>query len=192
MRTMGVWCSLMLVIVLLCSCGADRRSRETPRGAGVVQAPETQEQSVSRALSILEDTPDWSGSMQMDPADKARIMRSMEELSRFDTDTLRTAAERHLNAPPKHSFVEVPAWGRVYLLNRYIFNVPSIAPPRTPSFGGWFSAERPQNCLLWPLALGEEGKLELIATGSHYKGPSYLGLREFDYFRQKFGRRAER
>ena len=114
----------------------------------------------------------------------------MEELSTYDTSTLRIAVEKHLKATKNRSFEEIHAEGRVYLLTRYVFAVPPDAPPGTPAFAGWWhSPGEPRHNWLWPLVFDEKGRPQLVATGAVYTGMPQRVLAEFDHCRKKFGRR---
>jgi hypothetical protein len=83
---------------------------------------------------------------------------------------------------------------RLYVLSRYIFNVPERAKFDSPTFGGWMGV--PHNSeeinLLWPLSYDQQGNLALTGQFGGYMGDDYLAIQEFDYFRSAYGARRNK
>ena len=84
-------------------------------------------------------------------------------------------------------------WSRVFLLNRYLFQVPEISPIDGHLFGGWAGTPVENGMVnrLWPFSYDGQNRLQLVGEFEGYYGPPYRGLDEFDYFQKKFGLRRK-
>jgi hypothetical protein len=113
-------------------------------------------------------------------------MASMAELTRHDLEDIRWTVRQYGD---DHRF-DVSAAGRLYVLNRYAFNVPAhTSNPRL--FGGFWREMGDEMGAneLWPLAIDQAEHLRLVGTFLGYTGPPYAGLEEFDYFSHRYGLR---
>lgn len=143
------------------------------------------------AVYLLEDFPDWTG-RKPSWVQRNRFRNTAQELGKLDSDALRSAISSYLAAIPAADQFE--ARGKIYVLNRYLFAVPSGPHPEVRRFGGFWDA-RPkayshQYLPLWPLEVDRSGNLVVSHGMGGYMGPGYRALQEFDYFRDEFGRRS--
>ena len=136
--------------------------------------------------------PAWTN---FDPNDRGAaqdIIRGLNELAHEEIPVLRKAVSEFVLAHRKANTYSVAQMSRIFLLNRYIFAVPSESNRNEVHlFGGWIGVphdEQKTNCL-WPFALANKGDLELIGKYRGYNGEQFQALEEFDDFAERFGRR---
>ena len=145
--------------------------------------------AIEEVVRLLETCPDWTVIDRGDTVTRRAIEHQLGKLSAFEPDALRAAIQTHI-ANHTSSRTEFSAWGTVYVLNRYYFNVPERMPFSCGGPSGW---GRPVDedgwDMLYPLSL-TWGKLPAFTGGSvSYTGPKYEALEEFDSFRKAYGRR---
>jgi hypothetical protein len=142
---------------------------------------------VEEIASLIRRCPDWADVRQGDVTTRRRIISVLKTLSTFDLDILRAAIQLCLE--DQHS-----CRNKLFVLNRYLFSVPTIVDAHTAGrFGGWLIPEIEGGRVeLWPLSYTPMGNLQLTGVYMGYIGPSYLALEEFDYFRSTYGPRSKR
>lgn len=81
-----------------------------------------------------------------------------------------------------------PYHTRLFLLNRYLFNVPNDPTAHTP-FVPWARGltDPPGPC--WPLGIGPDGAPILIGHFHAPDGAPYVPMAEFSFFHTQYGRR---
>ena len=176
--------ALLLFGSLLCAIGCLHR---TP--ASRVHKDES---GVTTVSEQIRECPPWARITPGDIATQRRLIKCMEELSAENTSTLRQAIEKIIEEGPAENNDPFDEWSRLYVLNRFLFNVPRKSKLADAKFfGGWHGV--PQDGiyidLLWPLRIDSSGLIELVGTTKMYTGPPYQPLLEFDYFNHRFGRR---
>jgi hypothetical protein len=144
-------------------------------------------------LRKIDSCAQWSRLTGDVGADKARaqIIKVMNELSKYDLDQLRTVLLMYIQrAQNDKSQDYLDKLSVVFILNRYIFDVPSDEPFVDPTFGGWLGVPHAQNKInnLWPLSVANE-QLQLTGVFRGYLGPPYRAIDEFDHFKTKYGLR---
>jgi hypothetical protein len=143
---------------------------------------------VIEAVTIMSDCPIGTQvtDLRRQARERQKITACLRKLARYRTSVLRAAELQYegvLRAQSPHS--SPGDLSVLYLVNRYIFNVPD-ASPRSEArfFGGWEGVPVTENevNLLWPLAVGKSGDLEFSGTFGGYNGPVFQAVEEFDYF----------
>lgn len=144
-------------------------------------------------IQLIENCPAWSEISISDKSALDKISICLEKVSKYETNVIRDAIRIYLTDRQSKNTYYVSEMSRLFLLNRYIFNIPSEPVPlrQVIPYGGW--AGRPMDGqkidLLWPFTIGTDNKLHLTARFQGYGGPSYSGLEEFDDLNKKYGRR---
>ncbi|MGD1845491.1 MAG: T9SS type A sorting domain-containing protein [Salibacteraceae bacterium] len=145
------------------------------------------DQPVVRMIRLLPAWPDLLGSK-----DLQQIKAIAAELAKLPSDQLRTGIKAHYNT---YSSAQnhVQELSKSYLLLRLLFELPEAYDrAAAKTFGGWvhpsvFQSEAYN--LSWPIASTEQG-LVVEGTFDGYYGTSYNVVAEFDYFAERFPRRA--
>ncbi len=97
---------------------------------------------------------------------------------------------RFLDAAARDTNQPIDAWSKIYVLNRFYFDVPdSETASKVKYFGGWGIPPQGKELvnILWPLAVNASGKIYLKGAFGGYTGDSYDALGEFDYFLSGYG-----
>ena len=138
-------------------------------------------------LDALTRCPSWS---QPDVNSNA-IISVCRELAKFETDVLRRAVERFVEQCKMQKSYDVASMSKLFVLNRYIFQVPPKEAFSGPFFGGWDGVpyDQHQMNMLWPLSTNAAGELVLTGKYAGYAGEPFGAIAEFDYFLKKYGRR---
>ena len=139
-----------------------------------------------QVLGLLSGCPSWESN---DNFSYDRIIAIMKQVAKHDTDTIRKALTDYI-ALAKESCVN---WeGVVFILNRFLFNIPEWRSVDDQHFGCWRGVPWESELVreLWPLNIGPDGELYIVDSFHGYMGPTYRGLEEFDYFSFTFGRRG--
>lgn len=149
--------------------------------------------SADKVAKEIELCPPWSELKQGDDATRIQIMNCLEKIASYNPALIRQGMEKYVLITKLQNAYDVSAMSRLYVLNRYIFNVPEKAKFERAAFGGWLGV--PYNSQkvndLWPLTFDKNGKLSLTEQFRGYSGDDYQALQEFDYFNEKYGLRRK-
>ena len=119
-------------------------------------------------------------------------MVCLRKISACDIGDIRAAVEQYVDTNTKSGSQNLGNLSKVFLLNRYLFNVPQLVSIDSPLFGAWRNPiQDGQLDLLWPFSLKPDGQLELSGMFSGYTGEAYRPMEEFDYFFKKYGLRNQ-
>lgn len=141
-----------------------------------------------KVLTLLDKCPSWTRLRPNDQPDREKIMASLEKIRTFNTRVVRMAVEQYVVKNTKTTSQNLENLSKVFLLNRYLFQVPQFVPAESPVFGAWRNPiEKGQMNVLWPFLLKPNGRLELTGVFSGYTGEPYQPIKEFDYFFKTFG-----
>ena len=131
-----------------------------------------------------------------DIASREDLLKRIDAVALEDTVVLRDALERYVSKRQAEDNYSIGEMGKLFILNRYLFNVPSSSELKQASFFGTLVLRDSENeryvNLLWPLKIENNGKLTLVGEFSGYFGPDFRAVEEFDYFNRRFGRRVEK
>jgi hypothetical protein len=175
---------LLALLFLVTSCN---RNDSIPKAASTMPITE----DVQIVVKILEQMPDWTTfSLNKTHArERAAIEEGVRRVANYDLDTIRTAMAIYDTA-------DAPgAMGKLFVLNRYLFNLPEEVPTRSPHSqafgGGWLGQPAKEDAvsLRWPWSIDAEGTWRLTGQFGGFMGPPYDALGAFDYYRKHFGKR---
>lgn len=144
-------------------------------------------------VDMFRKMPAWSDTPTKNQEARKIIIQQLEQLLHQDTQMLRQAMQTYINeVSQKETGYDVAAMSKLYIINRYIFNVTEAASLDKRRFASFYNREDTQNTIhsLWPLSFTGEKKLELTGVFQGYFGESYLALQEFDYLLKEYGRRT--
>jgi len=146
-------------------------------------------------ISLIEQMPDWMSISKLGGPDSVRMISTLEQIDKEDTALLRMAVQRYWEREVLAKIGSLEAQGRLFILNRFIFNVPQVIDGGTVrAYGGWdgipINPDRTTVDLAWPLATGN-GHVALVGMYQGYCGDLYLAPDEFDDFNSRFGRRRK-
>lgn len=144
---------------------------------------------VNNVISQIMACPAWSEASKRDIKTKENILQCLELISRNNNNVIRKAIESLFLKYPNDTSV----WSRIFLLNRYIFQVPTDSPIDDNLFGGWVGIPIHNQKVnrLWPFSVDNNNNLILVGVFEGYFGNGYRGLDEFDYFLRKYGIRKK-
>ena len=145
-----------------------------------------------RAAALLTAMPSWSEIGLGDRNARRAIERTAADIGRIDLGAVRSAIRSYLQ---RECLTDggpgIGALSRIFVLNRYLFDVPARVPlGKIRIFGGWHGNRSGRAAIspLWPWKTAR-GQPRLAGTFKGYSGPPYLALAEFDYFRRAYPRR---
>jgi hypothetical protein len=150
--------------------------------------------AVNDLIHVIDSCPDWTFLSSDDASGRQRVLDSLRPFQRTDTAIIREVVKRVESKYSKEPGYDGHGLDKLFVLNRYVFNVPSSVPARGAQFFDAWRKTRVREDgsadLLWPLSMDEAGLLSLTSPAAGYCGPPYRALAEFDYFNQRFGRRG--
>jgi hypothetical protein len=152
-----------------------------------------QETAVMKAIA---ECPSWPYSdEEITPHLQQELRGCARRLSAYDLDLLRLAFSQYADVDSD----------KLYVLARYLFDVPSGTHDDVPMFASFAGSRRGLRgnleppavsyqgyVPLWPLGFNMNGDLVLLEQQGLYSGPPYGPLEEFAYFRERFERRIGR
>lgn len=174
-------------------CSQEPKRRQAKPAIKSSEAKETRMESGSGSVAmkitrLLGEMPSW---VESHAEQNEQITQTLREISSYEVDEVRRGVVAFVAEVDEPSFKEL---SKVFLLNRFYFNVPSeISLSEAEFFGGWegvpYSAETVD--LRWPFTKNPKGELVITGDFSGYNGDTYACVDEFDYFQQKFGRKKQ-
>ena len=183
---------LCLIIIAPSGSGlqASRRRLDMQQNR-VSQSTVSDEQLVREVIKLLDDCPAWSDLIDDDRLTQKAILECYSKISKYDLTIIRMSIVKYFNDKRRANSYSVACMSRLYILNRYIFNVPTSALLDRRTFGGWGGVPWNGHEInwLWPLSFDSKGNIELTGRFKGYNGHDYLAIQEFDYFNQTFGPR---
>jgi len=139
-------------------------------------------------LAILESSPAWEEVTAEDSSQAERVSSRLRKISLYDTASIRAAISSYIQNHKKLKTYSPSIYGRIYLLNRFVFAVPDRKPKDDDLYFAsamWRNSES----YLWPFSLDQAGVISLVGQYPGFLGEGYGALEEFDYFNERFGRR---
>jgi hypothetical protein len=132
-------------------------------------------------------SPSWVDIKADDINQRSKVLDCIKQFSRYDLDILQKALEQYVSIKRKEN--RIIDCDNIYILNRYIFNVPARIPLGSPGFASFSGGPADSNGIdeLWPLSFNDKGNLVLTGVCHGYFGPAYLPVEEFKYFRKNYG-----
>jgi len=178
---------VLLTTTMACS-GLEQPGEVRSMGQNKSSTSESSKASADTVAREIERCPPWSELREGDDATRQQIMKCLEQTANYDLVIIRQAMEKYVSIKRSEKAFDVSAMSRLYVLNRYVFDVPEKASFERSTFGGWMGVPHDSSSinLLWPFTVDERGKLTLTGQFSGYSGDDYLALQEFDYFKEKY------
>ena len=173
-----------------CCRGAEEGS-VTGTPDGPVEHAHKASGKAKRALDSLASMPKWSEAGAQGRGARHKIERAARQIAGMDLGAVRAAIKLYVKAAAAaEAGPAIAELSRIFVLNRYLFDVPSRAElGSVPFFGGWHGVHAGRNEInvLWPWRM-KNGRKQLAGSFKGYSGPAYGALAEFDYFRRRFPR----
>lgn len=148
---------------------------------------------ISNLVDLIKSCPDWSSigrEEQIYQTAVNTLQTKLKLIADNDTETIRKAVSNYSNEQISRHTFDAAEKARLFLLNRYIFNVPDRIESELPPYIGWKLVAVPPLNPLWPITKVDiEGNLNLDIKPLTYTGQYYSPLAEFDYFNNQYGRR---
>lgn len=150
-------------------------------------------QSIRKIYNLLDSCPAWNRMGSQNDESFNSILKQLDEISKFDAALVRIAIVNYTEKNLKGRMTDIDCYARIFLLNRYIFNVPDKLIKSKRPFGGWAGIPMSDDGVnwLWPFSLDKENKLVLTGKYLGFFGPDYQFLEEFDYLHKTFGIRKK-
>ena len=141
-------------------------------------------------LDEIERCPAWAQMNLSDPQAQQKLRASLEKLSRYETADLRNA---EVTIHERYCAGQIASYehSKLFVINRYLFNVPPNMNCNDPYFGGWLGVPDGVD-MLWPLQWKDGVGLVLVGKSWGYCGEIYSAVNDFDWLNEKFGRRKKR
>lgn len=188
---------VMMTVLLLCIAPYSNAKESTTHLA--IEYVENHRQNlnddevVEKVLMLIQSCPDWGSVPKDDLASRQKILASLREIAGYDVTVIRKAYQKYIYNAKQKNLDDFSNLGRLYVLNRYLFNVPNLVPSeKIISFGGRIYGDPSfdlKTSWLWPLSFDASNNLLLTGTFSLYLGTTYRALEEFDYLHKTFGLR---
>ena len=149
-------------------------------------------EEANKILDILREMPSWADVSHPDKDLKPEIMADMRRIATHSIEAIKAAIQAYVDqsyaAAEGYTTMDM---GKLFVLNRFLFNVPLYVSPDRPGFGGFLGVpvEEGRVNKLWPLAQ-ENDELTLKDDYKGYAGESYPALKEFEFFYAQYGIRT--
>lgn len=153
---------------------------------------QTFSKEVTNLIKLISEMPAWSDLFVDNKNERGNVPEFLQQIALVSTENIRQAMSAYVEISKNSEMgYDVSAMSRLYVLNRYLFNVPDKVESQKTRFGAFSGIPTEANTIneLWPLSMNTNGKLILEGKFSGYFGESYLAVQEFDYFNELYGRR---
>lgn len=181
---------VLLFVLSLASCfGVETKERKVPPSESNTKGKAlTGKPAIEDIANLLEASPAWSNILANDNQSQKIVIEYLERISQYDLAIIRVAIEQYINHKMATKSYGVSSMSRLYVLNRYLFDLPTDYPFDRSTFGGWIGVPEGNGRinLLWPFSYDSQGQLVLTGRFGGYNGHDYLATQEFDYFQQTF------
>lgn len=118
----------------------------------------------------------------------SELLKVLFRLGAFSDEDLRAIVAELMRLPggsPTRN-----QWFKVYVINRLVFDIPPEATWRDAKGApGGFGLPPGIESATWPVLFRADNKVAISSRSAGYSGPDYQGLKEYDYFASKYGRR---
>lgn len=190
MNTLFLAVTLTLILSYELAGSRPAHSGKSPRKP-VPKLGVSENAQVSAALRLIRTCPAWDEKTPSDLEAQKEILDCLQQLAAFETPVLRAALARipGTKKDPTGGKEALRMWGTVFLLNRFIFAVPSGPVTNLRRYESFYRPEVARGDALWPLARDEQGTFSIQGEYPSYVGAPYRYVEEFDYYNRRFGRR---
>ena len=143
-----------------------------------------------RIVTLIEEIPPWSEVTAGDEAGLGAIENGLRSIEEYSVEEVvegigRFVERRRASA----SGYDVPAMSKLYVLNRYLFDVPARVPAGRPRFGGFTGVPTYAGSIdeLWPWQTSANGKIRLTGFFRGFVGEPYQAVEEARAFQAEYG-----
>ena len=150
--------------------------------------------NIQKIIRLIERCPSWVGIKNNDTKRKL-ILNNLMIISKYPIDDI----EKSISQCVKYKIFSKnfdPAYmEKIYLLNRYLFDVPKFVPRKNRKVFSGFSGMPSNDRLIgemWPLDFDKNGNLIIVGSEAMYNGPLYRADIEFRYFKTVYGLRRHK
>ncbi|MGC4043614.1 MAG: hypothetical protein QM758_07390 [Armatimonas sp.] len=159
--------------------------------------------NVLEIVHIIERCPSWADAafhIRRDDAKKKQILNNLLAISKYPITDIEKAIieyikKKDLPGGGNLSNYSVSEMAKIFILNRYLFNVPETIPMKKHNnFLGFYGMPYNDQTigLMWPLGFDKKGDLIILDAACFYNGPRYMGIEEFRYFKSLYGLRKRK
>ena len=143
---------------------------------------------IQTIVNLLSQCPEWNGQTVSNSQTNAQVMEQLAKISKFNLIQIREAIEYYAEESKKFDFSYRERMGSVFLLNRYLFNIPPGLQKYKKYFWGVTGAPSNDGEVdwLWPFTKDSKGALLLTGFPIFFRGTEYQALEEFDFFNKKY------
>jgi hypothetical protein len=165
----------------------------------MAEKAEVDEAEVLSVVDMIERLPVWTTASEHDRSLDGAILKAMAKLDAIDTNTIDAAIRLFWGryCMPTSKGTNIRAWNdgkaKIYLLNRYLFDVPEWVKGSVIDWGGEFMPPYSESGIpmLWPLKRSTDGRLEIAHyIPTEYVGGSYDGVRDWIFIKEHYPRRS--
>jgi hypothetical protein len=190
LQRIGVAALILVAAALILVVEACKRDAAMPQHMSA--KGELLNEKVRDVVALLDAMPAWATGDPIKPETCTAIKSKCEAIRvRFSHSIIRDAIVHVLQAADFKT--ETQTASKVFVLNRFLFEVPNDADAATIRyFGGWAGVpiKNGRVDMLWPWCQGTNG-LELENSFKGYFGEGYDGVGEFDYFKTHYDARKQ-
>jgi hypothetical protein len=143
-----------------------------------------------RIATLIDETPPWSEVTAGDQAGLRAIEDRLRPIKEYSVEEvvegLRRFVERRRASANGY---DVPAMSKLYVLNRYLFDVPPRVPAGRPRFGGFTGVPTYAGAIdeLWPWQTSANGEIRLTGAFRGFVGEAYQAVEEARAFQAEYG-----
>jgi hypothetical protein len=142
---------------------------------------------------MLNEMPSWSEITGENKALSANLLPYLQNIAGHKTEHIQQAVTRYVEqSEASSSGYNIAAMSRLYVLNRFIFQVPEWIESGKPRFAAFRGIPQKGNLIneLWPFSFSASGELSITGIYGGYSGESFQALKEFISFNNLYGRRS--
>src|SRR5262245_48324193 len=144
-----------------------------------------------RLVDMIVKMPPWFAVQHPSDVECQKIEQTLLSIDEYKTHEIRRAIEYCLNRSANDSNELDMLGSKVFLIIKYVFDVPDSDLEFSVIVDGWLRKQDSQNASsrLWPLKLNRDGSPRVIDIFHGRSGPKYKPLNDFDSHERLFGRR---
>jgi hypothetical protein len=132
----------------------------------------------------------WARLEQNEMDLKKMILIDLKKISKYSIQEIRSGVKSFIDEciNSKEGY-NTDQMSKLYVLNRYLFNLPEYVDINEPRFAAirGIPVKNDKINLLWPLEKIGKNELQITGIFKGYSGESFLALKEFDFFNEKYG-----
>jgi hypothetical protein len=122
-----------------------------------------------------------------------KIIETLNRISNYNLTIIRKAIKIYSDESKKNDLTYSERMSPIFLLNRYLFNVPSELRSYKRYYWGVTGVPVKEGKVnwLWPFIQEKNGDIILKGFPIAFRGSEYFAIEEFDFFNKTFGPRKQ-